>query len=794
LSDLVAQLFGLEELALGDEGVRFAFARGIPAWGWATALAVGAAFAGWSYWKLLGSRAGRVALACVRVATLMLLLAVILGPQLVRSNDRIERDWVVVLVDRSASMTVQDTGDERASREAQLTAAVRDAWPMFSTLVLDRNVLWLGFDAGAFDLEAADESLGASFGIDLGEPSGQRTSLGAALDQALRRVAARPVSGVVLLTDGRSADAPSRDAVRRLQNELIPVFAVPLGSPEPITDLALRGADAPRVAFVDDVVPVAVDIERLGSGATGATVTLVDETTGDVLDERRVEPSELETGSARITLSSKPDTPGEVRWVVRIEPDVPDLIAENNSAKVALELLDETLRVAYFDGYPRWEFRYVKNLLLREGSIDSSALMLSSNKRYIQEGDTTLNTLPRSPEEWADFDVIVLGDLRAEMFSEEQLEQIRELVSVRGAGLLWIAGPSATPASWRGTALADLLPFRSGRSSSESLRAWDEPVAMAPTPAAERSGLLRTAEQGERGEVDGWQTRLSDPLTGWSQLRWAQRIDPSVVKPTAEVLAVAAPASQGVAGVDSPDAAPVVLSMRFGAGKVVYVGTDEIWRWRYGRGEQLPERFWIPLIRHLGRESLSRSDQSAVLEISPRRALVDQPVRVRVGLLDQAIVDAAPKSITVTIEPVAGGDGSPTQLVLGPERAAEADRVDSFVSTWVPGEPGRYAVRVNDPLLAGMGLAAALEVSLSEDELRNPETDHVLLAMLAEQTDGRVLEASALSELSDFLPNRERVIPTAPDIETLWDRPIVLIVFLVLLTVEWVGRRLIRLS
>ena len=675
MNDLVAQLFGLEELSLGDEGVRFSFAREIPAWGWALTLVVVGAFAGWSYWRLLGSRAGRTALACVRVATLMLLVCVIAGPQLVRSNDRTERDWVVVLVDRSASMGVEDTGDGelRLAREAQLGAAVRDAWPMFSALTQDRNVLWLGFDAGAYDLDTTIGPSGAPIGVDLGDPTGQRTSLGAALDQALRRVAARPVSGVVVLSDGRSIDAPSRAALRRLQNELIPVFGVPLGSPEPVSDLAVREVDAPRIAFVDDVVPVSVRLEHSGASASGATIRLIDETSGEVLDERRIGADEFGGGAATVTLSSKPETPGEVRWAVRVEPDTRDLIEENNSASVSLELLDETLRVVYFDGYPRWEYRYVKNLLLREGSIDSSTLMLSSNKRFIQEGDTTLETLPRSPEEWGEFDVVVLGDLRSEMFSEEQLEQIRELVAVRGAGLLWIAGPGATPASWRGSALADLLPFRDGRSSDEALRAWDEPVTMAPAPASERLGLLRTAERGEPGDVDGWQSRLSDPRTGWSQLRWAQRIDRAVLKPTADVLAVAAPVSGGSSAVDAPDATPIVISMRYGAGKVIYVGTDEIWRWRYGRGEELPERFWIPLVRHLGRESLSRSDRGAELEVAPKRALVDQPVRVRVGLIDQAIVDSSPRSLTVTIEPVAGGDGAPTQLVLGPERSGAMD-------------------------------------------------------------------------------------------------------------------------
>src|SRR5690606_20500107 len=91
--------------------------------------------------------------------------------------------------------------------------------------------------------------------------------------------------------------------------------------------------------------------------------------------------------------------------------------------------------------------------------IDTSSLMLAPARRYIEEGDTLLGAPPRTSEGWEPLDVIILGDLRADLFSHEQLAQLREHVASRGAGLLWIAGPGATPQSWRGTPMEDLLPF-----------------------------------------------------------------------------------------------------------------------------------------------------------------------------------------------------------------------------------------------------------------------------------------------------------------------------------------------
>lgn len=813
MSDLLSRLFGLGGVRFGDPGVELGFARPIPAWAWFLAVVIAAALALWSYARLEGSRRVRAALGAARALLLLLLLLIVSGPQLVRPNERVENDWVLVLADRSASMTIADvTGADgrRESRDEQLSRALASARSAFDALARDRTLVWLGFDAGVRDLK---ERPGAGAGdppIDLGPASGRRTSLASALDQALARAAARPVSGVIVLSDGRSIDEPGRAALRRLEAEHIPVFAVPLGSPGPIEDLAIAGAEAPQLAFVNDTVPVSVEVDRLGvrdDHAPGGVVRLIDRTTGRVLDERPLpaEPSGWRDGRARVILTHKPDQPGTPSWIVRVVPDGPDLIDANNEAELRPELVDRPLRVAYLDGYPRWEYRYLKNLLVREPSIRSASMLLASNRRYIQEGDVELRSLPRSPEEWAAFDAVIIGDVPSGLFSREQLEQLREHVAVRGAGLLWIGGPAATPMSWRDTPLADLLPFSLAGSDRPDapVRDYDEAVTMARAPAADRLGVLELADT--PGEP--WPARLSDPDTGWSRLRYAQRIDRSAVKPTAEVLAWAAPVSSGGAppdGSPNDDTTPIVLTMRYGAGRVMYVGTDEVWRWRYARGEALPERFWLPLLRLQGRESLARTSRPAILQASPRRALTRQPVRVSIELLDQELVDASRGTASLHVRASrrsaaptgeAGPDpDQPVEITLSPEREGGASgSVRSFAGVWLPDLAGTYRVEATDPLLAGRGLVAEVEVALEDDELRRPETDHPLLARLAEATGGRVLPPRSLAEVRDLLPNRRLRIAGTPDTWPLWDRPVVLAALVLLLTFEWVARRLIRL-
>ncbi len=825
MNNAIRWLLDLDSLAPGMSGVEFGFERPIPAWGWALVV-LGAGLLAWrAYRRLEGSFTARVALGSLRGALLVLLCLLIAGPRLVKPNETEEKDWVLILADRSASMTVTDApgeGGSRTSRDAQLAGALAGAKDELARLAEDRVVVWLGFDAGAFELGPAEAS--ARTGVTLGEATGRRTSIGRALEQALRRAAARPVSGVIILSDGRSADEPSRAVMRRLEQERVPVFAVPLGAAEPLADLAVREVDSPRLAFVRDAVPIQVDLEQIGgeSAGVGAVAELIDQDTGEVLDSRPVEwhsgvdgaEGQSSTRTARVTLTTRPTRAGTSKWSVRVRPaggavQGGDLIEANNRAEVAIELVDRPVRVLAVDGYPRWESRFLRTLLVREESIAAAALLLAPGRRYLQEGAITMDSLPRSPEEWSQFDLFIIGDVYPGVFAPEQLAQLRDRVAVGGAGLIFIGGDGSMPGAWKSTPLADLLPFTLAEGVGVTTRTggglptFGGPVLMRPLAAAERLGVLRLADvPGADGMY--WPRVLSDPATSWANLYWAQRIDPAILKPTAEVLAVAEPAD---AASDANGTTPLVLSMRFGAGRVLYVATDEIWRWRYGRGEFLPERFWLQLVRLLGRESLARSGKPALLELSPRRGEVDRPAQIELSLMDQAMVQAAPATMRVRItregnvadDRAASAPEEPvsTELTLTPtgERRPGGAGARSFATTWLPTVSGRYRVEAIDPLIAASGgLAVRGEVWQADDELRMPQTDHAALARLAEATGGKVLSATELGQVSKLLPNRRLKLSGDPDVETLWDTPLALLLVVIFVTAEWAGRRLLKLA
>jgi len=773
-------LLDIDRIPEGAQGVRLAWERPWPGWMWVAIIFAVGFFAIWSYWRIAGNRNARGVLAGARMGVILLVLIVIGGPMLELPRENTQEDWVIVLADRSESMQIEDAptpaGGGRISRDAQLRDILEESSSTWRALESDREVLWLGFHDGVFDLEDArepeeDATDEPALPVAFDEPSGLRTQINTSLNQALQRAAARPVSGVILFSDGRTPDPPTRSLIRRFQSEQIAVHVVPLGSNDPLGDLSVKRIDAPRRAFVRDKVPVVVELDRFGEAVSqiGATLRLVDAETGELLDEIEIEPGSPDEA---ITLTGEPQLAGETTWQVVIETANPDLVPENNTRPFPIELIDRPLRVLYVDGYPRWEYRYLKWLLIREKSIESSIMLLSADRDFAQEGNMPITRLPRSPEELRIYDVVIIGDVPGTFFAPGQIEMIRDHVAA-GAGLLWIAGERSTPQTYTGTAggLADLLPIR----GPLTLTAIDEPVNMVPTGYAERLGVLNLVS----GEDVGWPAELADPSFGWSRLWWAQRIEPGHLKPTAQALAVTAEEYRGTQ-------LPLVVHMRYGSGQTIYVATDEIWRWRYGRGDYLPEQFWLQMIRMLGRESLSADDEPAVLEVEPRRLATGQPMHISLRLLDAQRAADDLDTIPATLETA---DGQPLgEIVL--RRSGEGDA--EYTATFVTDSPGVVRVRVHDPATGAEPLLAEAEVFNPDNELRRPETDHALLEALAAETGGEVLSADEIDTLPQLLPDRSLTTDN-PLTERIWDTPLFFILVVLLLTAEWIGRKALRL-
>lgn len=835
LASLWDRMLGLDEtMSLSSEDTAFGWAHPLPGWAWLL-IVVAAALIGYgSYVRMQGSRWARMGLGTFRTLLLIAIAVLLAGPSAVRTEITPEPDWLLVMVDRSASMGFEDVERDGSlmSREAQLREALSKQMSLFGEAGLgaNRNVVWLGYDREAYPIElgdAADDGAGeagdsaADTLAALGDPTVQATNLRTAIDQALQSAAGRAISGLVLIGDGRSPEPTGEVFADKLLRQDVPVFAVPLGSGEPRLDLAVGRVVSPVSAFAGDLVPVSVTVRRqdVVPGEEGSRsidlakvrVRLINADTGEALDEKSLAEIGLDKP---VGLQARADEAGELNLSVEVryegdESDAGEEIAtRNNSRAVSIAMVDRPLKVLYVEGTARWEYRFLVSMLKREESIDSSILLTDADRGFVQEGDTPISRFPQTAEEIRPYDVIVIGDVHPRFFSERQLGLIREHVATRGAGLLWIGGERHTPGRYAGTELELLLPMTNPSGVGRLVPAEGFELPMQPTEAAEQLSLLRLSlNTGEEGGVDGGRDANDD---GWPTnlpgFRWAQ--DLGVLRPGAQTLGEAVGASSSSSTVER---SPLVVLYRFGGGEVLYVGTDETWRWRRAGGEVYFEQFWIQLVRKLGRTRVQQLDDRARFVVEPAAVDLGATQLVELTIDDPSLIRDVPRSVRAAVYRAAAQDAEGQDSASGSgggvigeavseielRLSADGGGVSSgsrsvYRATWRADRAGRYVLRVIEPTLEALELRALAEVRDPAEELARAATDHDRLIALASATGGAVVPLDELNRLEALVPDRSRELTNQmrqPLVNTLF----ALLVLLGLLTLEWALRRGLRL-
>jgi hypothetical protein len=786
-------LFGMSKFGFMDKNTRFAFEHELAIWAWGLIVVIALLAAVWSYSRLIGPRWIRLALASIRTLLIVFLALLLAGPLRVKDNHQVIEDWLLVMVDQSASMRQKDVESKAGNtptvagsdakqfieRHEAVSRLLRTQADVFSEdqLGKDRRIVWFGFDAHARRISPLYQATDGST-----KPEGRKTLLHTAIQDVLKANVGRRVCGIVLITDGRSTESTGTGLARQLDRDSIKVFTVPVGAKSPKLDLSLLPAHAPSRAFINDAVSVRVAVDHQPSGVpvdwSRVKLRLVDQASGRVLDQKSLggrPPGEPIQMSAVWTKAQT------VTWKVELEyqaidPENRDRNPQNNHQTVRIKFIDRPLRVLYIEGYPRWEYRYLKELLRQDKTIAASIMLVSADLSFAQEGDLPIARLPRNLEELASYDVLIIGDVPSEYLGTELMGVIRDHVSIRGAGVIWVGGAHYTPQTYGGTPLGDLLPMRQP-GLVRKLELGGAAVTVSPKPAARSLNLLRIDDASKNPNPSS--------LTGLPGLYWVQDI--GELKRSVEVLAEA--------HLNAQEQVPLLTLMRHGAGRILYLATDEIWRWRYGRGAGPTQEFWIPLVQYLGWARGRQNDQQAWMNISARRAEVDQTLVVTVQLRDGFDLQRDLDRLRIVVKRA----NDPAQSVVETFEVNSRQRDDlqlgqgrTYTAQWRPRHSGKFILQLDEPTLADVDVRQSVLVEHSDAETRYATVDHKRLEDLAKETGGKLVPLDNLGSLAGLLPPDPEQV-TISISQTLWDCPLTLILFGLLLTLEWIGRKLIKL-
>jgi hypothetical protein len=386
--------------------------------------------------------------------------------------------------------------------------------------------------------------------------------------------------------------------------------------------------------------------------------------------------------------------------------------------------------------------------------------------------------------------VVIFGDVDPEIFTQKQLELTAQFVGKNGGGFMMIAGERYAPAKYinKKNPISALIPVVVNPADEAYLelgRTITTGFKPEVTPAGWQSPILRL-ENDERANREIWSK--SPDEGGLPPFFWYLPVPKA--KPTATVLL----RHPTLKARGQKQKRPVLVVGRYGAGLTMFVGTDEFWRWRFAHGDRYFYRFYAQAIQYLASAGAGKGKLSVLSSDRPVYSL-GEPVKLtaEVKVLKGTKYEPLDReSVTVRYQMEGLGEQPPLELKKVPGSPGQ------FEGRLVPKGRGKFHA-----WLKPYGEAVAtekkggecdFEVRLPQLEYEDPRMDEETLTALsaAGGKGGIFLFPDQVRKLPELITEPERKNPVETEFP-LWDNWRLFLLFCLVLIVEWVLRKRVRM-
>jgi hypothetical protein len=788
----------------------------------------------WSYARAHASRSIRALAALLKAVGFGVLIVSLAEPLLTGTQPRRGANVFGVLVDNSQSMLMRDVvkGSPRAEWARKLVDR-ETAWG--TRLSQDFDLRRYAFDSHlrAVDDFASLEfkGLGSALGTSLtalsrrfrGLPlagvilisDGNRTDLGEVEWSELP-----PIYPVLPPESGRGRDV----GVRQVSVSQTNFEAAPVVIRADVSTLGIAGESI--VALVVDEEDKEVDRQQAKAQSDGVPLSFRFQFRPEQKgvrfyrvvafaedDEARVRESLMEKPSPKQgTADPGPETIANHRESESSRPteSSPEMTLANNSRLLVVDPGEGPYRVLYLSGRPNWEYKFLRRALADDEQVQLVGLLRVARRqpkfdfrssrsrstsqlydgfdnpdeetaeRQNQPVLIRLGTLdeaelrdgfPRSADELYRYHAVILDDLEAEFFTQDQLAMLRDFVSRRGGGFLMLGGPdSFAEGKYDRTPVGEILPVYARRSLATT-DAFDGQVQEENEYrlALTREGWLQPWVRLRKTE-DEERKRL-DTTTPFQTL---SRVGP--IKPGAVVLAEVIDAFGR--------RRPALAAQPFGRGRTAALLIGDLWRSAMRRNDPAEndhDRSWRQTVRWLV------SDVPGRLQIDIR-PVVEAPspaVSITALVRDAEFRPLDNAKVSLEIQ-------QPNGESLALEALPDGRESGSYSATYMPRLDGGYRVLATAYDPDGSEISrreSGWAAQPTAEEFARLPVDRELLKTIARKTGGETVEPDQLDSFVRSLSSRRAPI-TEPWISPLWHNPAYFLIAIVCLTAEWGLRRL----
>lgn len=708
-----------------------------------------------SKWGLIALRAGLLALIFI-----MLMRPVVVVPSVIPKSTS-----VAILADNSQSMTLAD--ENNRSRLDATKDLLASGNPFLRGLTDKFRTSLYGFSSTAEKIKDASEL----------KAEGASTDVVSALREAVKESTGSPLSGIVLVSDGGSNTSKDLSAeLRELRSLNIPVFTIGVGNPARFKDAETVRITAPRRVLSGSAI-IAETLVRL-SGYDNQKISLAVSEDGKALKTQQFD---VKGGEAQsVTIEFTPTSVGNHSYTFEVKPLEGETTLLNNALDAMITVTDDKPKVLYIEGEPRWEYGFMRKAAtakVEKNLTLVSSLRSADGKFYrqgVESGVELTSGFPATLEELFTYQGIIIGSVEANFFSYDQLRQIEQFASRRGAGVMAIGGSRSFDAGkYAQTPIADLLPVYLNERIEE------------PEMQIVQNFKATLTSRGRAHAVTRLNEDRAQSAKVWDELPAISIPEAlTTTKPGATVILEARHIT------DKNRVLPLLVEQRYGRGRTLAFTSNDSWRWRMEMPSQnnYHETFWRQLLRYMV------STTPGQFEVGSERDVYvpGDTVSLRSEINDKKFEPVRDAQVTATITKPSGATVElPLKINFNSGNAGQSAEASSdYRSEFAASETGLYKIEMtarkgNDVL--GSAQSSFL-VSDRSREFHDAAQNIELLKRVASETGGKYFALNKAGDLLDEITmlegkNSERVS------KDLWDMPINFLLLVGLASAEWFLRK-----
>lgn len=660
-------------------------------------------------------------LAVTRLVIVLLFALCLVRPAISYTRTAERKPELLVLVDTSRSMS----GPAAGGRSRLEVAKEALSGSLHESLSKRYDLQFFTFDRASSPIEMRD--------LDAIRPEGPVTHLGESISTALdyhRQMAGQGAPAparVLVLSDG--ADNGTTDPIEVARRHGVTVDVLPVTSMSaspPHAIVRVVNLQAPRRVLLGSECELQVTLSRDGLERGEVDVKVL---AGDVpIATRTVRFAEGQE-EATVRFSHRPDKAGVENYAFIVPSNGRHAAVEpSDSGEISVHVVDGRHEVLILEEGWRWEFRFLRRVLEDDPSFNFTAL-LPRGPGFVQFAEplrrSKLTRFPEGPADLEPFDLFVLGNANPRRWPRGLDGAIAQAVIEEGKSLIVLAGPNLSRLTQL-PAMASLMPVELPAVAGQPL---EGPIDVRPS-------------------LDG--TALPFLANLWADAAAAEVLPPldSIYapvrkRPGATVLLEASQLANSYGNLI------VMAEHTIGRGRVLYIGTDTIWKWQMlpqpsEQGVSPAELFWQQTMRAM--MPAQPSAAGTTIWLQPERTQYAAGRKVTIHAKVRSGQDAVGLDISN------GGNHSQVQSVVttpdGKEIALDfvrdPDKADRLRTEFMASVPGEYLVGAT--LVIGSKHVAETEVAVSCRPLATERTDTPgnvpELRRMATVTGGNVVDIS----------------------------------------------------